>query len=74
MQKPLEWRNMGYFQDMGLLFIYSLIVLLWKEPDRTLNFCDSLGGNPDLRNLFHTWKKHKSFGLYSICFNGTCSA
>lgn len=38
MQKPLEWRNMGYFQDMGLLFIYSLIVLLWKEPDRTLIF------------------------------------
>ena len=29
---------MGYFQDMGLLFIYSLIVLLWKEPDRTLIF------------------------------------
>ena len=23
---------------MGLLFIYSLIVLLWKEPDRTLIF------------------------------------
>lgn len=38
LQKPLEWRNMGYFQDMGLLFIYSLIVLLWKEPDRTLIF------------------------------------
>ena len=29
---------MGYFQDMGLLFIYSLIVLLWKESDRTLIF------------------------------------
>lgn len=29
---------MGYFQDMGLLFIYSLVVLLWKEPDRTLIF------------------------------------
>ena len=29
---------MGYFQDIGLLFIYSLIVLLWKEPDRTLIF------------------------------------
>lgn len=27
-----------------------------------------------MRNLFHTWKKYKSFGLYSICFNGTCSA
>ena len=50
---------MGYFQDMGLLFIYSLIVLLWKEPDRTLIFCDSLGGNPDLRNLFYTWKSTK---------------
>lgn len=29
---------MGYFQDMGLLFAYSLIVLLWKEPDRALVF------------------------------------
>lgn len=29
---------MGYFQDMGLLFIYSLAVLLWKEPDRTTVF------------------------------------
>ena len=27
-----------------------------------------------MRNLFYTWKKYKSFGLYSICFNGTCSA
>lgn len=24
---------MEYFQDMGLLFIYSLVILAWKEPD-----------------------------------------
>ena len=29
---------MGYFQDMGLLFIYSLVILAWKEPDITLVF------------------------------------
>lgn len=29
---------MGYFQDMGLLFLYSLAVLLWKEPDRASVF------------------------------------
>lgn len=29
---------MGYFQDMGLLFLYSLAVLLWKEPDRSFVF------------------------------------
>ena len=29
---------MGYFQDMGLLFIYSLVILQWKEPDRASVF------------------------------------
>lgn len=29
---------MEYFQDMGLLFIYSLVILAWKEPDITLVF------------------------------------
>ncbi len=29
---------MEYFQDVGLLFIYSLVILAWKEPDITLVF------------------------------------
>ena len=29
---------MGYFLDMGLLFLYSLTVLLWKEPERAAVF------------------------------------
>ena len=29
---------MGYFQDMGLVFLYSLIVLMRKEPDRAFVF------------------------------------
>lgn len=33
-----KWRNMGYFQDMGLLFVYSLVILAWKDPDIALVF------------------------------------
>ena len=29
---------MGYFQDMGLLFLYSIAILLWKEPSRATVF------------------------------------
>lgn len=33
-----KWRNMGYFQDMGLLFVYSLVILAWKDPNIALVF------------------------------------